>query len=1705
MAVNDKFELEMVNVKLNHDKTLYSDTSISSASEAVEFLKNEMEDYDREHFVILNLNTKAQVINASVISIGDLSMALVHPREVFKASILSNAASVIMLHNHPSGIAEPSDPDRQLTTRLVAAGKIMGVRVLDHIVVGRDEYYSFASEGLIEDMSRNADDILRDFLAFEEEAEYSTDKKASFRDKVAEAFITSLEEDPKGWVKKWASNDTGRPFNMASGRRYNGLNAAWLKFVERERGYTDPRWLTFNQVKKMNEGREADDRIIIPKGTKMTPVEYFFMYDNLNKKTIPWNEYNALSPEEKDQRVDTNTGEIVTEGGLFGSSTKQRFEVRSRDHYVFNASQLENMPEYEFEKTVNDIAPSEVVNRVAIGMGVSIMEAEQDRAYYVPELDRITLPLRSQFESDYDYQSTALHELGHATGHSTRLNRNTRNEFGSPEYAYEELIAEMTSAFMGEYVESPMNDKDLENHAAYIQDWIKEIKSDKNYLFRAIKEADKAADYMVEKGNLEELKRNVEIVAEESSESYMTNEPENLVPMPGIERLGEFKKEHSRTLREFLLENQNSRIELRTPDEVFFLTRGNIDEYLSDEKHNNILEQEIISTRNQKDDWGFESIVVKVGEELSASSDNISIDGHDGTWYVVAVDSRNGEPVFELEHEEYGDEAAHLIVDRNANLIYDDIWNGFDDMRERDEINKEILENAKLLEDREVQRILTSEEYALYKEAIDKTDYIPRWHEDGSITFEDIYEDQSFNNKDEMMDFIRTTLDEMRKADIENNWSPFDRFLASVPEEKLESVKLVMRYLGDEFNDTDEGLISSFDDMSNIGLAYSTDGETGDHEIEVKLSLENEPVLRYFIDGEHKGIKAFSSYEEFNSYFSGMDFGGLVSDAEEYIGRKEMIVSQDNKEYRILSSEITWQEGSLKDGNFIYGQRFESLISLQESLKLQDTAYRESGNKGYDKTGVKVAYITPDNMIHYYEDRYDVGDGLEYMNLIERLTNHINHVERDLPFELTASDKDFIDSVRGTEGYEQYSKIKDYLFETGRVKSGPFELTEDEYFIINKFEALSEEVPWDGIYNEEPIIKLLPEDLPGRYEGKLLEGSYYMSNPAGPGYAYFKVSGEESGFKITDYIEVNDRALGINFLNGRITYSEAKEFSDKMYQKVKDYLENNIKSLPEYLSYRDDIKSHLPGEEENIGKLTTAELMHGLERGTKYDSIKALSESEQNILYYLINDFREDFALDHKDYDERFSLTMSLLDRISNFYFMKDFDELKENPLSKEEVRHEGLIKSYSEALIDGDYAYIERTQNIIVNSVGLDAFKEIQDKALDLAYQDEGYRKRMADEDREVPSSEYSSELPEDVNEESTAYQEDSLLYRINDELKKLNYEFVDYNRLSDYTDDKHLSVVVARNLETGEYTTWGYNSESGGLYHGHYNIPSEREAYVDYYERMQEHLRPPYRVAIYSGEYTGRSLEKISNTDVFEDGYSNRKILAYVDTEEEGRALLGEFVSSSSHNNSSDEFVTIEQVALELLEYDEDGDLLSNELIAYTNKPVEYDRENRSIIIGIDDTGNYVAAFTSEGGYNGIIVPFNGIGYISGFNDFAAREIADKYDAFHELIKEDYMRANDALIKLYLDNAPDLLDSSLTGSLALTKAEREFVKDFFDAEIRRDMTDESISINLGAALVVAEDKLSKERSDSIGIEAIAKESSIKKPQKDKDSGAEL
>ena len=102
---------------------------------------------DREEFWCLHLDTKNKLIGYEVVSVGSLNSSIVHPREVFKGLLLNNAAAVIFAHNHPSGDPTPSYEDKEITTRLKAAGELLGIRVLDHLIVGDGCYCSFADRG----------------------------------------------------------------------------------------------------------------------------------------------------------------------------------------------------------------------------------------------------------------------------------------------------------------------------------------------------------------------------------------------------------------------------------------------------------------------------------------------------------------------------------------------------------------------------------------------------------------------------------------------------------------------------------------------------------------------------------------------------------------------------------------------------------------------------------------------------------------------------------------------------------------------------------------------------------------------------------------------------------------------------------------------------------------------------------------------------------------------------------------------------------------------------------------------------------------------------------------------------------------------------------------------------------------------------------------------------------------------------------------------------------------------------------------------------------------------------------------------------------------------------------------------------------------------------------------------------------------------
>jgi DNA repair protein RadC len=138
--------IPVVTIKLVRVGEINKKKKISSPKDVVNAIYEFLEGADRENLGVMCLNTKNEILNSSIVHIGSLNSSVVHPREVFKTAILSNAASIIIFHNHPSRHTEPSKEDSSITIRLKEAGKILGIELLDSIIIGEtieDGYYSF--------------------------------------------------------------------------------------------------------------------------------------------------------------------------------------------------------------------------------------------------------------------------------------------------------------------------------------------------------------------------------------------------------------------------------------------------------------------------------------------------------------------------------------------------------------------------------------------------------------------------------------------------------------------------------------------------------------------------------------------------------------------------------------------------------------------------------------------------------------------------------------------------------------------------------------------------------------------------------------------------------------------------------------------------------------------------------------------------------------------------------------------------------------------------------------------------------------------------------------------------------------------------------------------------------------------------------------------------------------------------------------------------------------------------------------------------------------------------------------------------------------------------------------------------------------------------------------------------------------------------
>lgn len=317
-------------------------------------------------------------------------------------------------------------------------------------------------------------------------------QKKTVRDEFAEKFISILESDkPLKWTQGWGSNGVSGPYNGQTGRRYNGINRLILMFQAMEKQWSDPRYYTFHQVSNM-EGCKV--RV----GEKATAVEYWLVWDTKDKRSMTFAEYESLLKDDPTRK-------------------EEEFRIFAKTAYVFNAAQIEGLqllPQQTHQEIEENQLAEEVIKTMSENMEVRLSYGG-DEAYYSPGTDTITLPRKESFYSAGEYYGTALHELSHATGAPSRLDRPLVSVFADRDgYAIEELRAEIASTFVCAELDVDMPESVVKNHMAYVSSWLSQIKEDHNVLFSAIKDADKIADYMIDKGRVDILREKLEIQAQ---------------------------------------------------------------------------------------------------------------------------------------------------------------------------------------------------------------------------------------------------------------------------------------------------------------------------------------------------------------------------------------------------------------------------------------------------------------------------------------------------------------------------------------------------------------------------------------------------------------------------------------------------------------------------------------------------------------------------------------------------------------------------------------------------------------------------------------------------------------------------------------------------------------------------------------------------------------------------------------------------------------------------------------------------------------------------------------------------------------------------------------------------------------------------------------------------------------------------------------
>jgi antirestriction protein ArdC len=299
------------------------------------------------------------------------------------------------------------------------------------------------------------------------------------RQKLTDSILVKMEEAVKFETPWFRCAEL--PFNPVTGTHYKGINFVSTMLA----GYDDPRFYTMKNIQELAEKTGLD--LHVTKGSKGLAI--FKAVQVGHGFAEP-----SDSIEEGEPQVKSS-----------GSHWEQKWVAT-----VFNASQIEGLPPYE--RTINPnftpIEEAELVKEAMIQKtGLTVEHHGQGRAFYAPSQDKVMLPHPERFTSSEKYYETMLHEFGHATGHESRVGREMKGRFGDEKYAFEELVAELTSYYMGAEIGMPYDGKSHENHAAYLKSWIGALKDDKSFIFTAASHANRATDYQLNVKNELKLER----------------------------------------------------------------------------------------------------------------------------------------------------------------------------------------------------------------------------------------------------------------------------------------------------------------------------------------------------------------------------------------------------------------------------------------------------------------------------------------------------------------------------------------------------------------------------------------------------------------------------------------------------------------------------------------------------------------------------------------------------------------------------------------------------------------------------------------------------------------------------------------------------------------------------------------------------------------------------------------------------------------------------------------------------------------------------------------------------------------------------------------------------------------------------------------------------------------------------------------------